>query len=159
MPATTWAPRPVHWTSLIRPPVPVVAPLKGATPAMRKQRRYGDRDKPIYNAPHESNNNSGSAARPRTPVPSYSLNSLIYTGTQLTRGEVMRLCCEDNVSKSLLLPEAAWPGGVLRLKESNVLPLDCTMDTVILDSISPRANPAGPRPPFSPCTPIAPGHS
>ncbi len=32
VPAMTWPPCPALWTSLIRPPVPVVAPLKGATP-------------------------------------------------------------------------------------------------------------------------------
>lgn len=32
VPAMTWPPRPALWTSLIRPPVPVVAPLNGATP-------------------------------------------------------------------------------------------------------------------------------
>lgn len=33
VPAMTWPPFPALWTSLIRPPVPVVAPLNGATPA------------------------------------------------------------------------------------------------------------------------------
>ena len=32
VPATTCAPVPVAWLSLIRPPVPVVAPGNGATP-------------------------------------------------------------------------------------------------------------------------------
>lgn len=32
VPAMTWPPFPALWTSLMRPPVPVVAPLNGATP-------------------------------------------------------------------------------------------------------------------------------
>lgn len=47
--------------------------------------------------------------------PPILLNLPIYTGTQLTCGEVMGLRCEDNMSKPLLLPEAAWLRRVLRL--------------------------------------------
>lgn len=39
VPAMTWPPRPALCTSLIRPPVPVVAPLKGATPKTSGQIR------------------------------------------------------------------------------------------------------------------------
>lgn len=34
VPATTWLPRPAACESLIRPPVPVVAPLNGETPVI-----------------------------------------------------------------------------------------------------------------------------
>ena len=48
----------------------------------------------------------------------------------------MCLCCEDNMSKPLLLLEAAWAGRVLRPQEFDFLPLDCTVDTVTLHPVS-----------------------
>lgn len=40
VPAITCPPRPALCTSLIRPPVPVVAPLKGATPRVEKKQHF-----------------------------------------------------------------------------------------------------------------------
>jgi hypothetical protein len=40
VPATTYAPLPVAWISLIRPPVPVVAPEKGATPKSKNKEEF-----------------------------------------------------------------------------------------------------------------------
>ena len=40
VPATTLAPLPVACTSLMRPPVPVVAPWKGATPGVVEVKEF-----------------------------------------------------------------------------------------------------------------------
>lgn len=60
-----------------------------------------------------------------------TLLSPIPRGDQPTCREVVRLCCEDNMPQLLLLLEAAWLRGVLRLQESDFLPLDCTVDTSV----------------------------
>lgn len=40
------------------------------------------------------------------------------------------------MSQSLTLLEAAWPCGVLRPQESDFFPLDCAVDTSVLDLAS-----------------------
>lgn len=69
---------------------------------------------------------------------------------QLTCGEVVGLCCEDNMSQPLMWQEAAWLCGVLGAQELDFLPLDCTVNTTILDlsSILEFVYPLGPWPSY-----------
>lgn len=79
VPAMTWPPRPALWTSLIRPPVPVVAPLNGATPT----ERIGKDGKLIFGK------HIGEKDRTDEQIILFSLTSW----------EVVCLCGEDDMSQ------------------------------------------------------------
>lgn len=83
VPAMTWPPFPALWTSLIRPPVPVVAPLNGATPGGGAEIHVGTR----WHVTHTLKATGKTKRR------------LVFFVAAATCGEVVRLRGEDDVSQ------------------------------------------------------------
>lgn len=134
MPATTWAPRPVHWTFDPAPCASGCTTEGGYSCEERGRGMAIEEQGPPLTTLLKIRTCSQSAGPQGEGgwdlCPSLHSDLTFLLGTQLTCGEVVCLCREDNMSQPLTLLEGAWPWwGSLGRKNRTSFPWMALKDT------------------------------